>query len=248
MKKFGFLFILFAAIYLVSGDKSNDFVQAYPDIVKIQGNIVYLKNGHKLLFDDKKSKTFSQKLNNSSIKDMISQKYPLLQRIKAPVYNFDPGRYRNINFFKALYGNNEKEIKNNLTKVIWLPMKEHKIILFNKQEFAATNLQIISNKLDNLPKSYDKYITNIAGTFKYRYIAGTKRLSMHSFGIAIDINTKFANYWKWDKKPTFKNQIPKKIIDIFEKHGFIWGGRWYHYDTMHFEYRPEFSKGLNLEF
>ncbi|MDD5211432.1 MAG: M15 family metallopeptidase, partial [Sulfuricurvum sp.] len=23
------------------------------------------------------------------------------------------------------------------------------------------------------------------------------------------------------------------------KYGFIWGGRWYHYDTMHFEYRPE---------
>jgi hypothetical protein len=22
-------------------------------------------------------------------------------------------------------------------------------------------------------------------------------------------------------------------------HGFIWGGYWYHYDTMHFEYRPE---------
>jgi hypothetical protein len=19
----------------------------------------------------------------------------------------------------------------------------------------------------------------------------------------------------------------------------VWGGRWYHYDTMHFEYRPE---------
>jgi hypothetical protein len=28
-------------------------------------------------------------------------------------------------------------------------------------------------------------------------------------------------------------------VEIFEKHGFIWGGRWYHYDTMHFEYRPE---------
>ena len=25
----------------------------------------------------------------------------------------------------------------------------------------------------------------------------------------------------------------------FETHGFIWGGKWYHYDTMHFEYRPE---------
>ena len=30
-----------------------------------------------------------------------------------------------------------------------------------------------------------------------------------------------------------------KIVEIFERHGFIWGGKWYHYDTMHFEYRPE---------
>jgi hypothetical protein len=33
--------------------------------------------------------------------------------------------------------------------------------------------------------------------------------------------------------------MPLEIIDIFERHGFIWGGKWYHYDTMHFEYRPE---------
>jgi hypothetical protein len=37
----------------------------------------------------------------------------------------------------------------------------------------------------------------------------------------------------------YKNQIPLEIVKIFEKYGFIWGGRWYHYDTMHFEYRPE---------
>jgi len=30
-----------------------------------------------------------------------------------------------------------------------------------------------------------------------------------------------------------------EIIDIFERRGFIWGGKWSHYDTMHFEYRPE---------
>jgi hypothetical protein len=29
------------------------------------------------------------------------------------------------------------------------------------------------------------------------------------------------------------------IVRVFERHGFIWGGRWRHYDTMHFEYRPE---------
>ena len=37
--------------------------------------------------------------------------------------------------------------------------------------------------------------------------------------------------------------MPQNLIDIFEKHGFIWGGRWYHYDTMHFEYRPEVLSG-----
>jgi hypothetical protein len=37
----------------------------------------------------------------------------------------------------------------------------------------------------------------------------------------------------------YENRIPMEIVAIFEKHGFIWGGKWYHYDTMHFEYRPE---------
>ena len=36
-----------------------------------------------------------------------------------------------------------------------------------------------------------------------------------------------------------RTTVPKEIVDVFEKYGFIWGGRWYHYDTMHFEYRPE---------
>jgi hypothetical protein len=33
--------------------------------------------------------------------------------------------------------------------------------------------------------------------------------------------------------------MPPEIVAIFERHGFIWGGKWRHYDTMHFEYRPE---------
>ena len=78
--------------------------------------------------------------------------------------------------------------------------------------------------------------------FNFRKIANTSRLSMHSFGIAIDINIKKSHYWLWDKKKNrfkYKNSIPLEIVEIFQKHGFIWGGRWYHYDTMHFEYRPE---------
>ena len=42
--------------------------------------------------------------------------------------------------------------------------------------------------------------------------------------------------------------IVHAIIAIFESEGFIWGGRWWHYDTMHFEYRPEilcYARGLH---
>ena len=35
------------------------------------------------------------------------------------------------------------------------------------------------------------------------------------------------------------NRIPPDIVAAFERHGFIWGGRWMHFDTMHFEFRPE---------
>ena len=41
------------------------------------------------------------------------------------------------------------------------------------------------------------------------------------------------NTLKW------RNVVPQEIVDAFEAEGFIWGGRWLHYDTMHFEYRPE---------
>jgi hypothetical protein len=32
---------------------------------------------------------------------------------------------------------------------------------------------------------------------------------------------------------------PAAVIGAFEKQGFVWGGKWLFFDTMHFEYRPE---------
>jgi hypothetical protein len=68
-----------------------------------------------------------------------------------------------------------------------------------------------------------------------------------SYGLAptniLDVNAKYSDHWRWASKagndPKWQNQIPVPVVRIFEKHGFIWGGYWYHYDTMHFEYRPE---------
>jgi hypothetical protein len=103
----------------------------------------------------------------------------------------------------------------------------------------------ISKELDGHPE-LKKYLTNIGGTFTWRNIKGTNRHSMHSFGMTIDINTQYSDYWQWgcnctneDVAVKYKNRIPQLIVDVFERNGFIWGGKWYHYDTMHFEYRPE---------
>jgi hypothetical protein len=32
---------------------------------------------------------------------------------------------------------------------------------------------------------------------------------------------------------------PKAVIEAFERGGFLWGGKWFLFDNMHFEYRPE---------
>jgi D-alanyl-D-alanine carboxypeptidase len=66
---------------------------------------------------------------------------------------------------------------------------------------------------------------------------------MHGWGAAIDINPALSDYWLWHQAagdvPIYVNRIPPDIVAVFERHGFIWGGRWVHFDTMHFEYRPE---------
>lgn len=100
-------------------------------------------------------------------------------------------------------------------------------------------LQAVSDELQKLPPELRKYVTKTAGTFNYRNIAGTDLISAHGYGIAIDINTDYSDYWQWSKTGKYRNRIPMEIVSIFEKYGFIWGGKWYHFDTMHFEYRPE---------
>ena len=86
------------------------------------------------------------------------------------------------------------------------------------------------------------YIYPISGTFNNRYIAGTNRLSPHAYGIAIDLKSDKNDYWKWATKENANERIanyPKHIVKTFENNNFIWGGKWEHFDILHFEYRPE---------
>jgi len=233
--------LLFTLLLSISNSKCiYDIVEklksSYPQIKGCKDNYLIFQDGTKILFDDEKQKSFNELLNNPDIEDMFKFKYPLNKII--PSKNFDPGRIRNDLFFKKIYGKSANEVRKNLRYINWFGKK----ILVTKVNNIDKKLQAIEKELKKLPKGYRKFLTPIGGTFKWRYIAGTKRLSVHSFGAAIDINVKYSHYWKWSKDLKYKNKIPYKIVEIFEKYGFIWGGKWYHYDTMHFEYRPELLK------
>jgi hypothetical protein len=144
-----------------------------------------------------------------------------------------------------VYGDCRKgEVEKNLATVVWLPSKAGQRLPFNKANGAAQALSAVSAELDALPVRFDAFLYPSAGTYNCRPIAGTKRMSAHAHAIAIDVALKRSHYWR-NAKPgkgggyAYRNEIPMEIVRIFEKHGFIWGGKWHHYDTMHFEYRPE---------
>ncbi|WP_292655554.1 M15 family metallopeptidase [Nitratifractor sp.] len=226
-----------------------DLVRAYPDSLKnCSGNTLIWRDGTKMRYDDgKRNKSFDELLNRPDLEDMFHYRYPkgAAGYGKAPRKNFDPGRIRYEPFFRKMYGDSAGEVKRHLTTIPWIPRStEGKYrIRITRVNGVDRQLRKVSQDLDKLLQKhpgYRKYLVPVGGTFKWRTIAGTHRLSVHSFGAAIDINVKHSAYWRWNKGPyRYRNEIPLPIVKIFEKHGFIWGGKWYHYDTMHFEYRPE---------
>lgn len=88
-----------------------------------------------------------------------------------------------------------------------------------------------------------KTVNNSIG-FSYRKVAGTDRLSNHSFGRAIDINPEINPYIKGeysyglDYDPAKPGTLTKDsvIVQYFKNRGWIWGGDWTdRKDYMHFE-------------
>jgi hypothetical protein len=246
------LFLLFSVkSYCKTTDsippEAKKLIKCYPDfLIGYADDHLILKDKSRLIWDDGiKNKSFKILLGKPDVKDMFTQKYTTGILKSVPPKDFDPGRIRYEPLFLKMYGSTEKEVKRNLTEITWCPKLVGQKITVTKVNGIDKKLVQISKELDEHPE-FKKYLTNIGGTFTWRNINGTNRHSMHSFGMTIDINTAYSDYWQWSCKCTnenavinYKNRIPQIIIGIFEKYGFIWGGKWYHFDTMHFEYRPE---------
>jgi hypothetical protein len=222
-------------------------VPAYPDhLAAIEAGMLVWKDGTRMPVDDGRGeKAHEVMLATASIVDMFRQPYAAGPLATPPGRNFDPGRARNAALFDKMYGDCTKGgVAGNLVDVVWLPKKWGRAVRFTRVNGANARLEAVSRELDALPASFDRYLFPPAGTYNCRTIAGTSRTSAHGHGIAIDVSTAFADYWRWaggreGGAIPYRNRIPDEIVAVFEKHGFVWGGKWYHYDSMHFEYRPE---------
>jgi hypothetical protein len=67
------------------------------------------------------------------------------------------------------------------------------------------------------------------GCFNFRPVRGTTgKISTHAWGISVDLNAA--------SNPLGKpGDMDIRIVEVFEKHGFVWGGRWSRRDDQHFQ-------------
>jgi len=69
------------------------------------------------------------------------------------------------------------------------------------------------------------------GGHSFRLMKGGTRLSMHSYGCAVDFDP--ARNGFGDTTPNFENY--PDVLDAFEKEGWTWGGNWKKPDGMHWQ-------------
>jgi hypothetical protein len=228
-------------------EKLVRIIESYPgEVVGVEIGphhtvLLKMRSGASVPFDDGKTRNHEQRLVECDVEDMLFDDYPRKLPVKWTT-NLDPGRYRSAAFFKAVYGQTKAEVERGLVSVQFC---EHHV-RFSSHNGASKALEAVSREMDGVlarNPELKKYVTKLGGTFNWRSIAGSEALSAHSFGIAIDLNPQLGEYWLWSnasKEETTRRQaFPLEIVEAFEHNGFVWGGKWFHFDLMHFEYRPE---------
>ncbi len=158
----------------------------------------------------------------------------------------------NTAFFDVLYtGFSYREIRRSIKTISFMGYR------IDAHKKIVPILKDIEKAIREVQKK-DDYITGFLRSlrsidcFSWRGVESSMTRSFHSYGIAVDfIPPLYVGkevYWAWtryhnsswyDVPYEERWMIPGKIVDIFEKYGFVWGGKWLFYDNMHFEYRPE---------
>ena len=236
------LIIIFFTLFATGASAAtlDDLVAAYPDALAghTEDSLIWKDGTRMPVATQPAAIGLEAMLRHGSILDQLSMPFP--EGMPVPPPEDDPGRIRNKDFFNKMYGDCHKgEVAPHLVSITWLPQSWGHRLQITDVNGVAAQLDAISHELEALPPDIRRLTYPSAGTYNCRGVADTGQTSMHGWGAAIDLNTKYSAYWMWQHTAPAIPSGFEAIVPIFEKHGFIWGGKWRHFDTMHFEYRPE---------
>ncbi|MDP2803251.1 MAG: M15 family metallopeptidase [Phreatobacter sp.] len=230
-------------------ERLGRLVAAYPHhLARLDGQVVVWTDGTRMETGaGRPERPFEVMLRDATLTDQMRQAYPAGPPAGPPGRNHSPGRIRSTAFFVKMYGDCRRGGADRRHRTVtWMPQTRPQPLPVTTENDVATRLERVIAELERLPDRLKAYLVPSSGTFNCRTVADTGLLSMHAYAAAIDINVARSDYWSWARERgdiPYRNRIPFEIAEVFEAQRFIWGGKWYHYDTMHFEYRPELIGG-----
>jgi pimeloyl-ACP methyl ester carboxylesterase len=172
-------------------------------------------------------------------------------RVQSQEWILHPAK-RSQHFYDALWratNRNESWDRVKSLRFLGRPVYVHYSIL---EELALVEELILEESKTNT--QVRQWIDNldVLDGWNWRNIAETESRSFHSYGAALDLlpasTGNLETYWLWTSRTKsdwwmvpYSQRLhpPEAVIKAFEAYGFVWGGKWTSYDTMHFEYRPE---------
>jgi hypothetical protein len=105
-------------------------------------------------------------------------------------------------------------------EIVVIPKK-----LYCNKLIVAPLIQAFTNLID---RKFVKELKTFDGCFNVRRKRGLTSMSLHSWGVAIDVNAAWNGL---NKTP----QLSAGFVKCFTDAGFDWGGTWTRKDGMHFQ-------------
>ncbi len=229
------------------------FVQAYAPLIDsvlyTDDDVVFVLKGHRIRFAD--GRMVDEGRSDGGAKcDPIFYRYSLEPLTVPPPSEELPTYCTDLP--ESLWGRTETQIREHGRSTTFL---DHRVFV---NELLVAPLAAVERDVrraastDPAVAGWADHISVIY-SFVDREIAGSATRSYHAWGMAVDVVPSSYEgrqvYWRWsrvfdkegwDRIPLGERwSPPEAVIEIFERHGFVWGGKWPHFDDIHFEYRPE---------
>ena len=230
------------------------FVQAYGPLIDSvtygEEDLVFALGSRPIHFQDGRMLE-EGRLDHREDCDPIFYRYSLEPLTEPPPLPEESPTYC-TDVLESLWGRTDRQIRRHGRSTTFL---DHRMFVNNLlvDALAAVERDILEAAPGD--SSVATWIDELDITYSFidRGIAGSPTRSHHAWGMAIDLVPNSYGgrdvYWRWSRVYNREGwhriplerrwSPPQAVIEIFERHGFVWGGKWPHFDDIHFEYRPE---------